>query len=331
MELAPLTVAYRTWGQLSLQGDNAVVVCHALTGTADADDWWKPMFGPGLALDPQRDFIICSNILGSCYGTTGPSSSNPGTGHWYGPDFPRITVRDMVRVQHMLVQALGVRKVRMVIGGSLGGMQALEWVMEFPGFVESAVSIAASGRHSAWCIGLSECQRQAIMADPDWRGGWYEQSLPPTKGLAAARMMAMCTYRSGPSFERRFGRGTQPNPEGGPEMFQMESYLRYQGRKLVERFDANTYVCLTRAMDSHDVARGRGAYAEVLGRMCMPLLVVSVDSDVLYLPHEQRELANLVPGAELATLHSDDGHDAFLIEMDWVSRTVGEWRQRHDL
>ncbi len=324
--ISPLTVAYRTWGQLSAQRDNAVVVCHALTGTADADDWWKPLFGPGKALDPAKDFVVCTNILGSCYGTTGPSASNPGTGHWYGPDFPLITVRDMVRVQQMLLASLGVRKVRMVIGGSLGGMQALEWALEFPGVVESVVTIAASGRHSAWCIGLSECQRQAIAADPAWRGGWYEEGYPPSKGLGVARMIAMCTYRSGPSFERRFGRKVRQDAG-----FEIGSYLTYQGQKLVDRFDANTYVCLTRAMDSHDVARGRGENLEVLGRISVPTLVVSVDSDVLYLPQEQQELASSIPGAELAVLNSDDGHDAFLIEMDWLSSTVADWRQRHDV
>jgi len=199
--LGSLRVGYRTWGTLDAEGSNAVVVCHALTGSADADLWWTRMFGPGRALDPERDFVICSNILGSCYGTTGPTSIDPATGApWLGT-FPAITVRDMVRVQQALVTALGVRRVRMVIGGSLGGMQALEWALLFPALVESVVFIASTARHSAWCIGLSEAQRQAIYLDPRWRGGRYDPADPPAGGLAAARMAAMLSYRSQPSFE----------------------------------------------------------------------------------------------------------------------------------
>jgi homoserine O-acetyltransferase len=204
-----LQVAYRTWGRLSPAGDNAVVVCHAFTGSADADRWWSKMFGPGRALDPERDFVLCANILGSCYGTTGPASIDPATGRPYLGAFPAITVRDMVRVQGELCRALGVRQVRSVIGGSLGGMQVLEWALLFPDLVRSVVPIACSARHSAWAIGLSEAQRQAIVADRRWAGGRYDPADPPVAGLAAARMMAMCTYRGWESFEERYGRRPQ--------------------------------------------------------------------------------------------------------------------------
>lgn len=320
--LAPLRIGYRTWGTLDAEGSNAVVVCHALTGSADADLWWTRMFGPGRAFEPG-DFVVCSNILGSCYGTTGPTSVDPATGEPYLGTFPPVTIRDMVRVQHALVKALGVKRIRMVIGGSLGGMQALEWALLHPELVESVVFIASTARHSAWCIGLSEAQRQAIYLDPRWRGGRYDPADPPGGGLAAARMAAMLSYRSQPAFEARFGRRLQTE-----ELFAVESYLRYQGQQLVDRFDPATYVTLTKAMDTHDVSRGRGDYEEVLRSIRPPTLVVSIDSDVLYWPWEQREVARLVPGAKLAVMDSQDGHDAFLIDVDRLSDMVVEFRGR---
>lgn len=319
--LPSVRVGYRTWGTLAADGANAVVVCHALTGSADADLWWTRMFGEGRALDPARDFVVCANILGSCYGTTGPTSVDPATGApWHGT-FPAITVRDMVRVQRALVERLGIRRVRMVIGGSLGGMQALEWTIGYPDLVESLVFVASTARHSAWCIGQSEAQRQAIFADPRWRDGRYDAGDPPAAGLAAARMMAMLSYRSQPSFEARFGR--RPQAE---DLFAVESYLRYQGRQLVDRFDAATYVTLTRAMDTHDVARGRGDLEDVLRGVRQPALVVAIDSDVLYYPAEQREVARLVPNARLAVMDSPHGHDAFLIDVDRLSDMVADFR-----
>ncbi len=317
-------VAYRTWGRLDDDGANAVLVCHALTGTADADEWWGAMFGPGRALDPDRDFIVCQNLLGSCYGTTGPATIDPATGRPFGPDFPAVTVRDMVVVQADALAVLGVRRVRMVIGGSLGGMQALEWAVMFPGRVDAVVPIAVSAVHSAWCIAWSEAQRQALYADAAWQGGRYDPAHPPAAGLAAARMVAMCTYRTRDSFQARFGR--RPQDEGGP--FAVESYLRYQGRKLVARFDANTYVTLTRAMDSHDLGRGRGGVAATLAGIGTPALVVSIDSDVLYPPSEQVELAAGMPRAELVTMASLDGHDGFLIQVDELSAIVADFRRR---
>ncbi|HEY9599493.1 MAG TPA: homoserine O-acetyltransferase [Cyanophyceae cyanobacterium] len=320
--LVDVQVAYRTWGQLNKNGDNAVLICHALTGWADADSWWDGLFGEGKLFDPQTDFIVCSNVLGSCYGTTGPTSINPLTGKVYGPDFPSITIRDMVRVQAALVEALGIQQLKMVIGGSLGGMQVLEWALLYPEKVEAIAPIATSGRHSAWCIALSEAQRQAICADPNWQGGYYTHEQPPATGLATARMIAMSTYRSRASFEARFGRQLQNKSQ-----FAVESYLRHHGEKLVHRFDANTYITLTQAMDRHDVAHGRGEYESVLGAIAQPTLVVAIDSDVLYPPVEQQELATFIPNAQLACLHSPHGHDAFLIDIEALNNLIENFRR----
>ena len=318
--LPAVRVAYRTWGTLDAAGGNAVLVCHALTGSSQADAWWDGLFGPGRTLDPERDFVVCSNVLGSCYGTTGPASPRPDGSPW-GPDFPAVTVRDMVHVQAALLDALGVRRLRLVLGGSLGGMQVLEWALLYPERVEAIAPIAISGRHSAWCIGLSETQRLAIRADPDWREGRYTADRPPATGLAAARAVAMCSYRSRDSFEERFGRRLRT-----PDTFEVESYLRRQGEKLVARFDANSYVTLTRAMDSHDVGRGRGSYEAALRSIRQPALVVTIDSDVLYPPAEQKELAALMPNAQLAGLRSPHGHDAFLMDVAALDRLLVQFR-----
>jgi homoserine O-acetyltransferase len=315
------TVAYRSWGRLDEDGGNAVLVCHALTGSADLDRWWSPLLGTGRALDPERDFVLCSNVLGSCYGTTGPASERPdGAGRW-GSAFPAVTIRDMVRVQAALLDALGVRRLRLVLGGSLGGMQALEWALLFPRRVSAVVPIAVSARHSAWCVALSQAQRQAIFADPRWRGGDYPAHEPPESGLAAARQLAMCTYRSRESLERRFSRDV-----GAGGRFAVEDWLDHHGRALVERFDAASYVALTRAMDTHDVGRARGGWRAALAGVSLPALVVSIDSDVLYPPVEQAELAEALPAGRLATLSSPHGHDAFLIEGEAVNELVVRFR-----
>jgi homoserine O-acetyltransferase/O-succinyltransferase len=321
--LPSLRVAYRTWGRLNAQKDNVILICHALTGSADADAWWEGMFSEGGAFDETKDFILCSNVLGSCYGTTGPVSLNPETGRHYGPEFPLITIRDMVHVQRRLLESLGIQKVKLAVGASLGGMQVLEWGFLYPDVVQSLMPMGASGRHSAWCIAQSEAQRQAIYADRHWNDGWYTSEQPPAQGLAAARMMAMCSYRSYENFQTRFGREFQHGTT-----FMAESYLHHQGRKLVERFDANTYVTLTRAMDMHDLARGRGVYEEVLGSMQLPVDILSIYSDVLYPKEEQEELARYMPNSKLLYLQEPYGHDAFLIDVETVSRMVSEFLQR---
>lgn len=320
-ELTGVQVAYRTWGQLNAAGDNAVLVCHALTGSADVDDWWEALLGPGKALDPERDLIICSNVLGSCYGTTGPTAINSETGVAYGVTFPNITIRDMVHLQALLVEWLGVRSLALVLGGSLGGMQVLEWALLYPEKVRAIAPIATSGRHSAWCIGLSEAQRQAIYADPYWQGGYYTIDQPPAKGLAIARMIAMSTYRAWASFQERFGREFQDD-----QQFAIASYLQHQGIKLVERFDANTYITLTHAMDSHDVGYQRQTYESALQSIQQPALVIGINTDILYPPAEQQELADLIPNAQLIWLESSHGHDAFLIDMTILNEWIVNFR-----
>ena len=325
--LHQVPVAYQTWGALNACADNAIVVCHALTGNTAVDEWWGGLMGPGRVLDPERYFIIAANALGSPYGSASPLTRNPATGAPYGIDFPKVTIRDTLVAHRALLAHLGVRQVAMTIGGSMGAMHALEWAF-YGDFVRSIVPIAVGGRHSAWCIGWSEAQRQAIYADPAWNGGRYRPEAPPAAGLAAARMMAMISYRSMPSFAERFGRRTMPGEYDDPP-FSVESYLRYQGRKLVDRFDANCYIRLTEQMDSHDVARGRGAYPDVLRTIRQPALVVGIDSDILYPLPEQEELAAHLPDATLDILSSIHGHDAFLIELDQLNDIVVRWMNEH--
>jgi homoserine O-acetyltransferase len=332
--LPSLDIAYTTLGRLNSGGTNAVLVCHALTGNAHASDallqngetipgWFNGVIGPALGIDTDRFFVICSNILGSCYGTTGPTSVNPSTGEPYRMTFPRITVRDMVGVQKLLLEHLGVRRLVTIIGGSLGGMQALEWGIMYPEMVGSLIPIATAAAHSAWCIGISETQRLAIMNDAAWEGGNYR--VQPGRGLAIARSIAMISYRSQASFAARFARKGISRGDGHerihvfdeiPLSFAVESYLRYQGQKLADRFDANAYIYLTRAMDMHDVSAGRGSMKEVLGAVSARVLSIGISSDVLYPPREQKEIARAIPGAVYAELDSPHGHDAFLIEFD---------------
>lgn len=324
--LPQVTVAYRTWGRLNPAGDNAVLVCHALTGSADVDEWWPGLIGPGKALDPARDYIVCSNVLGGCYGSTGPGSLSPLTGRRYGAGFPAVTVRDLVQVQAALLDELGVQQLTLVLGGSLGGMQALEWAALHPERVRRVAALSVAARQSPWCIGQSEAQRQALYADPRWDDGHYDPANPPARGLAAARMAAMLSYRHWDEFALRFGR--EQTADGA---YQVESWLRHHGEKFVARFDAASYVALTRVMDSHDLGRDRGGYARALSALRMPFLVVGSTSDVLYPPDEQRELAWHVPGAELAWLDSPHGHDAFLIETQTLDALIRDFRRRTSL
>jgi homoserine O-acetyltransferase len=321
--LRDVDIAYRTWGDPANARDHAILICHALTGSADVEAWWPDIIGAGKTFDPARDYIICANILGSCYGTTGPVSLKPGSSQRYRADFPRVSVRDMVELQRILLDALGVEFIELVTGPSLGGMQVLEWALMYPERVGSVVPIGVGGRHSAWCIGISEAQRAAIAADPKWKDGYYSDDAPPEQGLSAARMMAVCTYRSWDSFEQRFGRELRDDGQ-----FQVQSYLRHQGTKINQRFDANTYVTLTHAMHTHDLARGRDDYPDVLRSIEQPALVVSVSSDTLYPPEEQRYLAEYLPNAQYEILDCPHGHDGFLIETETLGRMIVDFRDQ---
>lgn len=318
--LKNVEVRYKTWGTLSAKRDNVGVVCHALTGNADLEAWWGNLLGPDKPLDTSRYFIFCSNVLGGCYGTTGPTSVDPETGKQYKGDFPLVTIRDMVYLQRDVLAQLGIQAPLFVVGGSMGGMQALEFAaLEKDRAAKAVISLCSNGRHQPWQIGISECQRQAIYADPKWKKGQYDVDDPPSAGLGVARMMAMLTYRSQPGYWTKFSRSIS-NVDKQQQTFNVESYLHYQGQAFHKRgFDAATYVALTKAMDTHDVARGRGDYFEVLGNLKMPTLLVSISSDVLYPYSEQLELADYMPNAQHHMIQSDEGHDGFLLEATKVA------------
>lgn len=304
-------VAYKTWGELNRTRDNVVVICHALTGNVHADEWFPGLFESDGPIDPQEHFVICINVPGSCYGSLGPLTLNPETGTPWRSSFPEITIRDMVHFQQLLLDQLEIEGIETILGGSMGGMQALEFLL-MDSRIRSAIPMAMGMAHTPWAIGISHVQRQAIFQDPNWNGGEYEEDTPPLNGLSIARMMAMITYRAPQDYEKKFGRRPQPDSD----LFQVESYLNYQGEKLTRRFDANSYVALTRAMDRHDITRGRGTAEELLSRVDIPVLVVGIDTDLLYPVGEQKELARLLPQGTFAQIESIHGHDAFLIEFD---------------
>ncbi len=321
-------VRYNTFGKLNEAKDNVLVVCHALTGNARLDTWWSSILGPGKAFDTDKYLVVCANILGSCYGTTGPMSIDPATGEPYGVRFPQVTIRDSVALHlQMVKEALGARSVACVVGGSLGGMQALEWAfLGGPQFVRSAVVIACGARHTAWQIGISETQRQAIYADPNWQGGAFDRTSPPVQGLAVARQIAMFSYRTPHGFDTKFGRAQSEDGR-----FEVRRYLEYQGQKFLSRFDALTYVRLTEKMDTHDVGRGRGGVEAALRSLGQPVLVLGIDSDVLYPLHEQEEMATLIPQGELKVVQSREGHDGFLLEQQQVGGAIGQFLRAHQL
>ncbi|MEZ0495816.1 homoserine O-acetyltransferase [Sphingomonas sp. IW22] len=337
--LSPLDIAYETYGTLNADASNAILVCHALTGdqyvasnhpVTGKPGWWTRMIGPDKPIDPARDFVICANVLGSCMGSSGPASINPATGHAWGMAFPVITIRDMVRAQAMLLDHLGVRRLKAVVGGSMGGMQALSWAATFPERVAAAVIIASTARHSAQNIAFHEVGRQAIMADPNWQGGDYYEGTPPAAGLAVARMAAHITYLSEAGLTEKFGRRLQAREAksfGFDADFQVESYLRYQGLAFTDRFDANAYLYITRALDYFDLAEEHGgtlanAFRDTATRFCL----VSFDTDWLYPTRESRAIVQALHAAGAAAsfveLSSPFGHDAFLLDSPELNRVV---------
>jgi len=385
--LKDVPVAYKTWGKLNETRDNAMIICHAFTGSADVEDWWGPLMGRGKAFDPKRYFIFCGNVMGSPYGSASPLTVNPDTGRPYGPEFPATTIRDDVRLHKLVLDQLGVSSVAVAIGGSMGGMAVLEWPLCTPrGYIRHIIPIATSARHSAWCISWGEAQRQSIYSDPNYEDGYY--SVQPASGLAAARMAALLTFRSRDSFERRFGRKPQkfsadavPTPPRSPvifdadalaahndgqrkrttpsenslsapgtpqssrpisptprnPIFSAQSYLRYQGDKFISRFDANCYIHITRKMDTHDVARDRlltpdedeqHALARVLSTLPPRALVIGIQTDGLFTPSEQQEIAEHIPGAECIIIPSPEGHDGFLLEFELINSHIMHFLRR---
>ena len=308
-EMPLIRVAYSTYGQLNASKDNAVVVCHALTGSSSVASWWSESLGAGAMLDTDTDFIICANVLGGCYGSTGATSLDPSTNRTYGSNFPEITIADMVRVQAALLEHLGVQRIKAVIGGSMGGMQALEWLRLYPE-IGAGVIIGAPARHSAWGITFNHLARMAIQNDPDYKNGKYTAQ---PQGLALARAITTLFFRSPESFGLTQGR--RPSPTDA-KRFAMETYLEHQGERLLERFDANSYICITKAMDRFDISPVQ------LEQIAVPILSVGISSDILYLPAEAREIAETVQNGQYWELSSPHGHDAFLLETERLTKRV---------
>jgi len=329
--LGPFTIAYQTYGALNRERSNAVLLCHALTGDQYAVEthpvtgkpgWWELMVGPGKPIDTDKYFVISANVLGGCMGTTGPQDINPATGRPYGIGFPVITVGDMVRAQKLLIDHLGIDKLFCVTGGSMGAMQALQWAAAYPQHVFAAVPVAGAARHSAQNIAFHEVGRQAIMADPDWCGGDYQaQGRNPARGLAVARMAAHITYLSETALHRKFGRNLQDRTQltyGFDADFQVESYLRYQGSSFVDRFDANSYLYITRAMDYFDMAREFGSVANAFRSTPVRFCLFSFTSDWLFPTSESRAIVHalnaVAANVSFVEIESDKGHDAFLLD-----------------
>lgn len=347
-QLHDVEIAYETYGSLNKQKNNAILVCHALTGNAHVvgDDeipgWWEGLIGPGRYIDTEKYFVICANVLGGCSGTTGPANVNPETGAPYGGDFPVVTIRDMVHVQYHLVKYLGIDKLFAIIGGSMGGMQVFEWAVMYPEMAYTLIPIATCARLSAVAIAYNDVGRQAILSDPNWNNGHYYPGLGPVQGLSIARMLGMITYRTAELFEQRFGRRLKDDTAltEFDSTFQIEGYLRYQGTKLVERFDANSYLYLLKAMDTHDIGRGRGGIEKVLERVQANVLSISISGDLLYPADHQEELVNILKkhgkNVEYHYIDSVYGHDGFLVEFaklgpivkDYVERQYANWQNQ---
>jgi homoserine O-acetyltransferase len=343
--LAPITIAYETYGTLAPDRRNAVLVCHALSGDAHAagrhapDDpqvgWFDPFIGPGRALDTSRWFVVCSNVLGGCKGTTGPSSINPPTGKPYGLSFPVLTLRDMVAAQRRLIAHLGIDRLLAVVGGSMGGMQALRWAVDFPDAVAGCIALATAARQSAQGIAFHEIGRQAIYADANWRKGDYGVGTAPDAGLAVARMVGHITYLSEESMQRKFGRRLQGTERSGFDFatdFEVESYLKHQGDAFTRRFDANTYLYITKAIDTFDLALDERSLAAALARARCAFLLLSFSSDWLYPTAQLRELlrALVLNGQEASfcEIESSAGHDAFLLEHERLAPAIQGFLER---
>ena len=340
--LGPITLAYETYGELSAAKDNAVLILHALSGSAHAagynqpgerqPGWWDIMIGPGKAFDTRKYFVICSNVIGGCKGSTGPSSINPQTGRPYGLTFPIVTIHDMVNTQAMLIDHLGIKQLLCVVGGSMGGMQVLQWVVSYPDRVRLAIPIATTSKLSAQAIAFDEVGRQAIQSDPHWKEGDYYGKSIPRRGLAIARMIGHITYLSEQSMHQKFGRKLQDKTEYGYDLladFQVESYLRYKGDHFVDRFDANSYLYISKAMDYFDLAHPYGKLEQAFANVLAKFLVISFSSDWLFPSHQSKEIVSALRrvGAEAiyTEIQTDHGHDAFLLESVQLSSLISNF------
>jgi homoserine O-acetyltransferase/O-succinyltransferase len=345
--IGPLTLAYETYGRLNDRRDNGVLVLHALTGDSHAagryaesdrkPGWWEIMVGPGKGIDTDRHFVVCSNVLGGCMGSTGPGSLDPATGRPYGLSFPLVTIGDMVRAQKRLVEHLGISRLLAVVGGSMGGMQVLEWAVAFPEMVAMAVPLATTPKHSALAIAFNEVARQAIMSDPNWRNGEYYGRTRPDHGLAVARMIGHITYLSDEAMRRKFDRRLQDRCEisySFESTFQIESYLRHQGQKFVERFDANSFLYLTKAADYFNLENsyGRGSLVQALSRATARFLVVSFTSDWLYPTYQSRNLVQALKknglDVSFCEIKAECGHDAFLLPLERLSGLLSSFLEK---
>jgi homoserine O-acetyltransferase len=337
--LSPVTQAYETYGQLNAERDNAIMIFHALSGDAHVagyhtpDDrkpgWWDVMVGPGKPFDTSRYMVICVNVIGGCRGSTGPSSENPETGQPYGLGFPMVTIGDMVRAQKRLIDHLGIERLLAVTGGSMGGMLALDWAVRYPDQVASVLAVATAARLNAQSIAFNEVGRQAIVADPNWQNGNYYGQVPPASGLAVARMIGHITYLSEEQMWAKFGRRLQDRQTLGYDFeveFEVESYLRYQGNRFVERFDANSYLYITKALDYFDLANGHGSLVKALEGVQAEFLVVSFSSDWLFPTAQSKRLVRALQANGVPTTFLDIpnpyGHDAFLLPNEQLAQTV---------
>jgi homoserine O-acetyltransferase/O-succinyltransferase len=340
-KLGPVTVAYETYGELNDDRSNAVLIVHALSGDAhvagyhspdDDPGWWEIMVGPGKGIDTNKYFVICSNVIGGCQGTTGPASINPATGKPYGLSFPVVTISDMVRVQKMLIDHLGIKKLLNIIGGSMGGLQVLEWAVSCPDSVASVSVIASTYRSSPQQIAFHEVFRNAIYSDPNWNNGDYYDGESPAKGLAVARMLGHITYLSDESMDKKFGRRLRHKEEFGYDFttdFEVESYLRHQGHKFVERFDANSLLYITKAMDYFDLTEKYGPLPQALKRTRSKFLVMSFSSDWLFPPYQSKEIVKGLMASNKDVTYCEVqaayGHDAFLVESNTVTCVIRDF------
>jgi len=345
-QIGPITLAYETYGQLNADKSNAILILHALSGDAHASScqsqtdenpgWWDDCIGPGKAFDTDRYYVICSNVVGGCRGSTGPGSIDPNTGRPYGLSLPVVTIADMVRAQRHLIDYLGIDKLLAAAGGSMGGMQVLQWVVSYPERLHAALPIATTARHSPMLIAFDEVGRQAIYADPNWNGGDYYDGPHPNAGLAVARMVGHITYLSEASMHHKFGRRLREREVFGYDFdtdFEIESYLRYRGNKFTERFDANSYLYVTKSMDYFDLSNGHGDLATAFDKSTrITYLVVSFTSDWLYPPYHSKELVGVLTaaGADVSycNVQSTWGHDAFLVEVETMTSLISNFLDR---